>query len=390
MSTPRTARIAISGGGLGGLVCARVLQLHGFGVSVYERETSVDARWQGGTLDLHVPTGQAALRVAGLYERFTELARPEGQEVREYDHLTGALLLHEKPEAGAVEAPEIDRGRLRALLLESLEPGTVRWGRQTDTVTPTADGRASIRFGDGTIETFDLVIGADGAWSRTRQALSGIEPSYLGTTFVGNVLEDADNRHPALAELVGGGTLSAKSGSTVLLALRNGAGQIQVFVSLDIPLDWADEAGLSLEDTGAVRAYLLKAVEDWDARLFDLIRESDAHYTSWPLFVLPVGHSWSHVPGITLLGDAAHLMPPYGIGANLALLDGTDLATAIAEHGDLDEAVRAYEAMAIPRGKAGARACAEIAASLPTAAIVHGGSRRDDLNARLINAGNTH
>ncbi len=199
MSTPRTARIAISGGGL---VCARVLQLHGFDVSVYERETSADARWQGGTLDLHVPTGQAALRVAGLDERFTELARPEGQEVREYEHLTGALLLHEKPEAGTVEAPEIDRGRLRALLLESLAPGTVLWGRQTDTVTPAADGRASIRFGDGTIETFDLVIGADGAWSRTRQALSGIEPSYLGTTFVGNVLEDADNRHPALAELV--------------------------------------------------------------------------------------------------------------------------------------------------------------------------------------------
>jgi 2-polyprenyl-6-methoxyphenol hydroxylase-like FAD-dependent oxidoreductase len=88
-TVPRTARIAISGGGLGGLTCARVLQRHGFDVTVFERETAVDTRWQGGTLDLHVPTGQAALRVAGLYERFIGLARPEGQEVREYHHRTG-------------------------------------------------------------------------------------------------------------------------------------------------------------------------------------------------------------------------------------------------------------------------------------------------------------
>ncbi|GAA0512393.1 hypothetical protein GCM10011581_02730 [Saccharopolyspora subtropica] len=52
---------------------------------------------------------------------------------------------------------------------------------------------------------------------------------------------------------------------------------------------------------------------------------------------------------MTLLGDAAHLMPPLGVGVNLAMLDACDLALALARSATIDEAVRAYEHTMLPR-----------------------------------------
>jgi 2-polyprenyl-6-methoxyphenol hydroxylase-like FAD-dependent oxidoreductase len=123
---PAAARIAVVGGGPGGLTCARILQRHGLAVTVYDRENGPDARDQGGTLDLHAEDGQVALREAGLLEDFFRLARPEGQEMRELD-TAGKILRHHVPEPDERFKPEIDRGQLRDLLLGSLQPGTVRW-----------------------------------------------------------------------------------------------------------------------------------------------------------------------------------------------------------------------------------------------------------------------
>src|SRR5216117_1671617 len=102
-------KIAIIGAGLGGLACARVLQLHDIDVTVFEQEPSAGARPQGGTLDLHADTGQVAMRTAGLHERFRALARPEGQEMRGVDPKTAELVMHEVPADGDEFAPEIDR-----------------------------------------------------------------------------------------------------------------------------------------------------------------------------------------------------------------------------------------------------------------------------------------
>ena len=77
--------------------------------------------------------------------------------------------------------------------------------------------------------------------------------------------------------------------------------------------------------------------------MLELLRRGTA-FVRRPLHVLPVGHTWTHVPGVTLLGDAAHLMPPLGAGANLAMLEGAELAESLATGcGDPDEAVRAFE-----------------------------------------------
>ena len=142
MNTTPAPRVAIIGAGPGGLTCARILQRHGISATVYDHESGPEARNQGGTLDLHEDNGQIALREAGLLEEFFRLSRPEGQEMRQMDR-AGAVLFHHTPEAGERLKPEIDRGRLRDLLLGSLKPGTVRWGHTLRSVEGPAEGRPS-------------------------------------------------------------------------------------------------------------------------------------------------------------------------------------------------------------------------------------------------------
>ncbi len=348
MNSARDPRIAIVGAGLGGLTCARVLQQHGRSVTVFEREASADARPQGGTLDLHADTGQAALRAAGLLDRFQALARPEGEEWRVLDFADAALLAHQGPSA-AGGRPEIDRGHLRGLFLASLTEGTVQWDRAASGVTPLADGSCRLLFGDGTAEDFDLVVGADGAWSRVRPALSHAAPSYTGVTFVETGFDHCDTRHPDLARLVGNGSMLAKGTGRSLVAQRNSRGHIRAYIALREPQDWHVAAGIDLGDQRAVRTHLLRMFDGWDESLRYLLRNSDSGFVNRSLFVLPAPHTWDHVPGVTLLGDAAHLMPPVGLGANLAMLDGADLAHALVTESSVDDAVRAYESVMLPR-----------------------------------------
>ena len=348
MNSVRDPRIAIVGAGLGGLTCARVLQQHGRSVTVFEREASADARPQGGSLDLHADTGQAALRSAGLLDQFHALSRPEGDEWRVLDFATAALLTQQGPSA-AGGRPEIDRGHLRGLLLDSITEGTVRWDRAVSRVAPQADGTCRLLFGDGSAEDFDLVVGADGAWSRVRPALSHTVPRYTGVTFVETGFNHCDTRHRDLARLVGNGSMLVKGAGRTLVAQRNSNGHIRAYIALRAPQDWHLTAGVDLGDQRAVRTHLLKVFDGWDESLRYILRNSDNGFINRSLFVLPASHTWEHLPGVTLLGDAAHLMPPVGLGANLAMLDGSDLAHALVAESSVDDAVRAYESTMLPR-----------------------------------------
>ncbi|MEV4870378.1 NAD(P)/FAD-dependent oxidoreductase [Streptomyces syringium] len=344
-----SARIAVVGAGPGGLICARILQLHGWSVTVFEREVSPAARTQGGTLDIHTTTGQQALREAGLLDRFHALARPEGEVWRRLDPFTAEVLEVDRPADGHAGRPEIDRGQLRGLLLDSLTTGTVRWGCPVSRVVPHGDGTHRLLFEDGTGEDFDLVVGADGAWSRVRPALSDAVPRYTGVSFVGTGFHDSDTRHPAFARLVGDGTMSARSGSRGLTAQRNSGGHLDAVAMFRAPEDWYVTAGLDFADTAAVRAHLLDMFDGWHDSLLYLLRAGDSGFVNRPLYALPTPPVWDHVPGVTLVGDAAHLMPPLGVGANLALLDGAELALALVTHPEVDAAVRAYEEVMLPR-----------------------------------------
>ncbi|MFI5801229.1 FAD-dependent oxidoreductase [Streptomyces sp. NPDC051561] len=348
MNTTPTPRIALIGAGPGGLTCARILQRHGIAATLYDHESGPDARNQGGTLDLHEDNGQIALREAGLLDDFFRLSRPEGQEMRQMDP-AGTLLFHHTPEEGERFKPEIDRGALRDLLLQSLEPGTVRWSHTLRSVEGPATGPRQLHFADGTAVEADLVIGADGAWSKVRSALSDAVPQYSGVSFLEAWLHDVENKHPEIAGLVGQGGAAAADGDRGLFAQRNSGDHIRVYIIQRVAIDWITAAGLTHQDTEGIRALLLDRFRDWSPSLRRLLTDNDGRYVDRPIHALPVPHAWEHNPTVTLLGDAAHLMPPLGVGVNLAMLDACELALAIARHNTVDDAVLAYEKTMLPR-----------------------------------------
>ncbi|MFI6794264.1 FAD-dependent oxidoreductase [Streptosporangium canum] len=351
---PATARISIIGAGPGGLTCARILQKHGIPVTVYDRETHPEARDQGGTLDLHADDGQLALREAGLIEEFFKLARPEGQEMRLLDP-TGRILGHHVPAEGELFKPEIDRGQLRDLLLNSLEPGTVQWDHAVEKVSGPADGPRRVHFLDGTTVETDLVIGADGAFSRVRPALSPAAPRYTGVSFLEAWFQDVKNAHPDLAALVGQGGATAADGDRALFAQRNSGDHIRVYIIQRLPADWITASGLNAADTAGIRVRLLDAFSGWSPPMLKMITSNDGPYVDRPLFALPVPHTWDPAPTMTLLGDAAHLMPPLGVGVNLAMLDACELALALAGSTTVGDAIATYEKTMLPRATDTAR-----------------------------------
>jgi 2-polyprenyl-6-methoxyphenol hydroxylase-like FAD-dependent oxidoreductase len=348
MTTP----VAVVGAGLGGLVLARVLHVNGIPVTVYEAEASAAARTQGGLLDIHPWNGQPALAAAGLTGRFRGLVLPGRESYRVLDR-AGTVLL-DRPDDGTGERPEVSRGELRQLLLDSLPDGIVQWGRKVSGAQALGDGRHELRFTDGATVPTSLLTGADGAWSRIRPLLSGATPQYTGVISVEYFLFDADTRHTATAEAVGAGSLFALAPGKGFLAYRERGGTLHTYVQLKAPPDWL--AGIDVADGAAVSARVAADFHDWAPEITALITGSDTAPVIRPLYTLPTGHRWARVPGVTLTGDAAHLAPPNGEGANTAMQDGAELGQAIAAHpDDVEVALAEYEQAMFPRAAAQAQ-----------------------------------
>ncbi|KAG0200310.1 hypothetical protein BGX28_006569 [Mortierella sp. GBA30] len=322
-------RIAIVGAGLGGLTVARVLQSNGLHPVVYELDTSATSRNQGGTLDIHVESGQHALRTANLWAEFQKLVRLQGQDFRLIDKFNKVHIEEDSSEA-IHDRPEVDRGSLRQILLESIDKSAINWGTRVIAIKPADFNTWTVVYNDDQEATYDLVIGADGAWSRVRTLLSNAKPTYSGTTLVETRFTEVDSKYPEISKLVGQGNAFIVSDGKCIMAQRNGGGSIRSYVTLQI--EEQDFPELKFPDAACARSYLLENFNDWDESLKDLIRNCDDSIIPRPIYALPVSHTWESRAGVTIIGDAAHMMSPFaGEGANLAMWDGAELGLAIVE-----------------------------------------------------------
>ncbi len=347
-------RIAIIGGGPGGLTLARILLQRGIQSTVFELDEHPMSRPQGGTLDLHPESGQLALRHADLETEFRGIARYEDQETRLYDK-TGKLH-YEDSDAQNGDRPEADRGQLRQILIDSLPDGVVRWGFKMRSINPLDDGTYEISFENGEVGVFDLAVGADGGWSRIRPLVSEAKPLYTGVTFVEVGLDDVDTQHPEIAQLVGHGTMFALSDGKALVSQLNSNAHIRTYASLRMPEEWSSNGGLDLSSPENARACLISHFSDWSLDLLSLIANCNDRIMPLPLYALPIGHSWTNRVGITLLGDAAHLMSPFsGEGVNGAMLDAAELAISLDQENDWKTAVKSYEAEMFVRSEQAAQ-----------------------------------
>ncbi|MDM0044440.1 FAD-dependent monooxygenase [Variovorax dokdonensis] len=343
-----TKSIAIIGAGLGGLLLARVLHVHGIQATIYEAESSATARSQGGMLDIHEATGQAALRTAGLTSEFEKLICWGADCTRVLDQ-HGTVLV-EKAANDAGGRPEVQRGALRQMLLDSLPHNAVLWGHRLANAVPLGAGRHALNFTNGQKVEVDLLIGADGAWSKVRPLLTAAQPVYSGMSYVETFVRECDEKHPLLAKAVGQGMLIAPDEGKAIMAHREPDAVLHAYTALTKSAGWF--AALDFASAEAKRL-VAKDFEDWAPELVGLVTDSEQPPIHRPIYELPRNTRWAATPGVTLVGDAAHLMAPSGDGANLALFDGARLGEAIAQNpASLESGLQAYEIEMFGRNEA--------------------------------------
>ena len=343
-------QIAIVGGGPGGLTLARLLQLQNVNVKVYERDIDKNARVQGSPLDLHDDSGLAALRKANLSDEFkknymsgADKATITNEKAEIF--FSGHETKHDVAFGHEHFRPEIDRGALRKILIDSLQTDNIVWNSHFLSMEKQDEGWL-IHFKSGKSVYADIVIGADGANSKIRPYITDIKSFYSGITMLeGNVYE-GEKYLPQISAILRGGKIMAFGSKRDILMGQKANGEIGFYISFKAEENWATKSGLNFYDQSQMLEWFKKEYSQWSNIWYELFENTTVPFIPRPINCFPLDQTWEALPNLTIIGDAAHVMPPFaGEGVNMAMLDALELSECLTNNkcDSVREAISFYE-----------------------------------------------
>jgi len=345
MNAIKNKKVAIIGGGPGGLTLARLLQMNGVDVKVYERDHDKDARPKGATLDLHEESGLAALREAGLMDAFNRNYRPGADKLRIVDKNGRIIFDDSTDQREETDRPEIDRGPLQEILLDSLLPGTVVWDSHFVSMEKQNESW-QLLFKNGSVVQAGLVIAADGANSKIRPYITPIKPFYSGITIVEGAVYYSEKATPIIHRLLSGGKIFAMGDSKSLIVSSKGDGSLVFYTGCKTDEGWSRNSGIDFKNKAEVLNWFRTEFAGWGRVWEELFENASTDFVPRPQYCMPFDQYWDALPDMTIIGDAAHLMPPYaGEGVNMAMLDALELSKFLTSDAfpDTQAAIAAYE-----------------------------------------------
>lgn len=359
-------KVAIIGGGMGGLLLARLLQLKNVHVKVYERDLNQEIRVQGSPLDLHEDSGLKAMKHADLLDEFYANIRPNASKARILDKDFQLHFDEHSIEKAAAQIsgtdknslqdiskprPEIDRSILRSILLNSLQSDTISWDSQFSSMEKENEGWR-LHFKNETSVYADLVIAADGANSKVRSYINAEKPIYSGITMVEGTIYNAKENAPNLFEFSKGGKVLALDNEQTIMYGTKGDGSLMFLLSSKIPENWIKESDLNFNDNQEIFGWFKEVYKEWSPKWHELFKSNELYFIPRPQYYFPLNQTWETQTNLTLIGDAAHRMPPFaGKGANLAMLDALELADFLTNDQfiDIKTAISSFEKRMLER-----------------------------------------